>query len=775
MERCDFSSIITILRKYISDDKEMNQVDLLYELFESFLTDKSSQDFDFDNGLVCRWLNGQARISPRISKYYMHENNQEQLASDIEDNILPLMYDSAMAIEDVYRLVIQDNTISDKAKERLTLRYPCNTAADESAFLASALRFGMERTFVKRNSNTKKLLAAGNLSPVVKDFIFDGDVPKVCPHFCGRETELEKLHTVLEEKSKVFLYGIAGIGKSELAKAYAKTYRKDYTNILYLMYSGDLRQDIIDLDFTDDLEEDTEEDRFRKHNRFLRTLKEDTLLIIDNFNTTATGDSFLSVVLKYRCRILFTTRSLFNNYTSMDLEEISDSEALLSLMGCFYSDAEKYHSILEQIIQTVHSHTLAVELSARLLETGILEPQSLLNRLREEKSALDATDTIDIIKDGESRKATYYDHIHTLFSLYQLSSEEQDIMRGLSFTPAGGISGRLYARWLKLSDMNIINSLIEKGFIQARAGRHITLHPMIQEVTVDETVPSVRNTSVLLGSLQDICLRHGEEVSYYKQLFQTIENIVLQIENDDTAAYLLFLENAFPYMEKYHYTAGMELIIGKMSALLQDKTSGSESDRALLLDYQAACESKTEKAIKMETEALSLITEITPGNALLVSNLYSNLGSLYEQAGKLEQAQQAMEHGIRILEKFDILHYHDSIVQATNYAVLLANIGQSKKGLSALKKIAHMIREFTSDKTTDYAVVQEAMGNICLTSGNVQEATRHFKKALTIYELLFDGEPQTIENKKQEIMQNYIHAGIYLGEQLLNQSVPGSS
>ena len=45
--------------------------------------------------------------------------------------------------------------------------------------------------------------------------------------------------------SKVFLYGIAGIGKSELAKAYAKTYRKEYANILYLMYSGDLRQDII--------------------------------------------------------------------------------------------------------------------------------------------------------------------------------------------------------------------------------------------------------------------------------------------------------------------------------------------------------------------------------------------------------------------------------------------------------------------------------------------------------------------------------------------------
>ena len=60
MERCDFSSIITTVRKYIGDDRGMNQIDLLYELFEGFLEEESSQDFDFANGLVCRWLNGQA-------------------------------------------------------------------------------------------------------------------------------------------------------------------------------------------------------------------------------------------------------------------------------------------------------------------------------------------------------------------------------------------------------------------------------------------------------------------------------------------------------------------------------------------------------------------------------------------------------------------------------------------------------------------------------------------------------------------------------------------
>lgn len=768
MERCDFSSIITTVRKYIGDDRGMNQIDLLYELFEGFLEEESSQDFDFDNGLVCRWFNGQARISPRISGYYLHTDNRNRLADDIETNILPLMCDSAMAIQEIYKILIQDGTISDQKKEQLTQDYPCHTSEEQAAFLASVLCFGMERTFVKRNAATKKLLAAGTLSPVISDFVYNGEVPKACAHFCGRNQELSTLHELISEKRIIFLQGIAGIGKSELAKAYARAYRKDYTNILYLTYSGDLRQDIIDLDFVDDLPEDTEEDRFRKHNRFLRSLKEDTLLIIDNFNTTAGKDAFFSVLLKYRCRILFTTRSRFDNYASFNLGEISDPDALLSLMGYFYSDAKRKQSILKQIIQTVHSHTLAVELSARLLETGILEPQELLARLQVEKSALGATDTIDIVKDGQSRKATYYEHIHTLFSLYRLSEEELNIMRGLIFVPVSGVSGRLYANWMKLSDMNRINDLIEKGFVQTQSGRQISLHPMIQEVAIDETRSSVNNSAVLLDSLQTICLLHGHDVTWYKPLFLTIENIIREIADDNTPAYLSFLEDVFPYMEKYHYTAGMELIIGKLSGLLTDETVGRSTDRAVLLDYRAACEEKTEKAIKLEKEAIALIPEISEENAHLVSNLYSNLGGLYKKAGKRDLAQQAMEQGLRILEQYDLLYYHDSIAQTANYAVLLTEMGQPEKGLSALKKLSRMIRDLNSDQTMDYATVQEAIGGICLATGDIRQATTHFKKALAIYEAVHNGEPDMIETKKQEILQAYTQTGIALGQQLLN-------
>ncbi len=237
-----------------------------------------------------------AKISPKISAYYSKPSNQKKLAETIHQNLLPLMSDCNMAIQDIYTLFIQDDSISDAKKKNLASLY--KPASSRLLFLAKLISFGMERQFIKRNTKNQKLLAGGALSPIVLDYIMDSEVPKPCRHFIGRDKELEELYTMLEENRHVFLCGIAGIGKSELAKAYAKRYMRHYTNILYVEYTGNLHQDITDMDFIDDPPESTEQERFQRHNRFLRSLKSDTLLIIDNFNVTATQDSFLSVVLK---------------------------------------------------------------------------------------------------------------------------------------------------------------------------------------------------------------------------------------------------------------------------------------------------------------------------------------------------------------------------------------------------------------------------------------------------------------------------------------------
>lgn len=147
----------------------MSQPDFLYELFEDFMDDPANQDFSMDNGLVCRWMTGQAKISPKISAYYSKPSNQEKLAHTIHQNLLPLMSDCNMAIQDIYTLFIQDDSISDAKKKNLTPLY--KPASSRLLFLAKLISFGMERQFIKRNTKNQKLLAGGALSPIVLDYI----------------------------------------------------------------------------------------------------------------------------------------------------------------------------------------------------------------------------------------------------------------------------------------------------------------------------------------------------------------------------------------------------------------------------------------------------------------------------------------------------------------------------------------------------------------------------------------------------------------------------
>lgn len=397
-------------------------IDLLYKLFASFICDENNRDYDFDNGSVCRWFNGLAKISPVITKYYLDKENRIKLFSDIEKNIIPIMYDSALAVKELHDLLVWDMSVSDETKKELTKHFPCETEQDKAALIGSILCFAMERNFVKRKGNTKQLPSGYDLSPIVKDHIFGADLPPLCKYFCGRDKELLDLHKMICEHGKLFVQGIAGIGKSELAKAYAKRYRREYTNIIYFTYSGCLKKDIAELDFADDYDSsESIDDRFRRHNRFLRSLKSDTLIIINGFDTIASDEELLSAILKYHCRIIFTTRCCYEDFPEYTVEELSET-SLFEIMNNIYSDAESYQQVLSDIIHTVHSHTFAVELSARLLEIGLLTPPELLGKLKTERASMTDTEKVGIKKDGKFTKATYYSHIYTLFSLYRLSS-----------------------------------------------------------------------------------------------------------------------------------------------------------------------------------------------------------------------------------------------------------------------------------------------------------------------------------------------------------------
>ena len=123
--------------------------------------------------------------------------------------------------------------------------------------------------------------------------------------------------------------------------------------------------------------------------------------------------------------------------------------------------------------------------------------------------------------------------------------------------------------------------------------------------------------------------------------------------------------------------------------------------------------------------------------------------------------------GIFLLEQYQLLYTNDSIPQINNYAALLTDMQEPEWAMSALQKLAQIIKDYNSDHCLDYAQVQESMGNICLITANISQAKTHFKKAMKIYEDVLADEPDLIEEKYQEIRELCPQVGIALAKNIL--------
>lgn len=742
--RCDFSSVTQTFLSYIGEGQSVNQIEFVSGVFAHFL--ESNEDFELDNGQICRWLKGAVAVSPKIVAFYLKRTNKEYLSINIEENIFPLIYDLNKFAEELYNLTITDISISEKKRAELTDSYPPEEDADIADFAANVIVFALERKFEKRDT---KALPTSSISPVITDLAYIESVPKPCKYFCGRDTDLAKLHDLLQTKGKVFISGMAGMGKSELAKAYAYNHRKEYSNTLFLSYGGSLFNLIADMDFVDDRPEDDAQTCFRKHNRILRTMKEDSLIIIDNFNTTASEEPLLDVILKYACRVIFTTRSRFDLGTTFELSEIESVDTLVDLSGKFYINVLEHRENIEKIIDVIHHHTLSVELSARLLQKGLSEPSELLNKLIENSVNPQSTDKIRITKDGINIKDTYFNHLHMLFSLYLLDDEMQAIMRCMTFAPTSGIRSRMFAKWLQLDDLNGINDLIELGFIQERESDLIFLVPIVRDICFEDLKPSIANCRNLVLSINSLCTLHGAELPFSKTMFNVIENIISHAEKDDTGLYILFLENAFEAMEKERYLYGMRTIVNEMELL---QSNLKPNDTALLWDFKAAIEtinSNYKAALEYSQKAAELC--VPEENYLLAANVFHNLGYYFHQLGSLNDAKNYLEQGFEYLEKHGRLN-HDFIAFTHNYANLISDCGEPLRAIRALKNCAEMVRTGMTDLCVEYADLYFDIGVIYLEIGDEFKSEQSFGEAFRVYHIIFADNTEALSEKKNQLL-----------------------
>lgn len=691
--------------------------DIFYDcLYNMDLFEK--EDFE-KNVTYSRWCTGERPIPKEILSFY--DNCRfEGIQDNIQDDVIPNLINVPATRKLLLELVMDSVDVigTKKADEFAQI-------TDDAEFITTLVRYAILNDHDSRHTL---------LSPDLSDILLSNKLPSVNRNFLGRKEQLKIVSKTLQENNLVFITGTAGMGKSELAKTYAKKNEKKYTNIIHLFYDGDLKKCVAQMEISDDTADMSEDMLLDRHIKLLKKLHSDSLIIIDNFNVLPKEDAFFKEFIKLNCKILVTSRCNISQYETVKVSEMDTDTELVELFYKHCPSAKGSEDVVKDIIQTVGCHTLTVCLSALSLTASGMEPEELLAELRTCGLNIASGEDVELYKDDDFTNGLMIEHLRKLLQLGKLSNQQLDILRNLSLLPVAGILKNSFKNWMRLDNLADVNHLIKYGFINEDTdNKKISLHPLLQEVISIETIPTVTACRTLLNSLHLVCLAHGLELRRPENIIASLISVSERIIVDDGAYFLLFLQDMFPYLDKYLVSDYLPKLTDRISYLMEEYKLESPCDRALLLDYKAECfllKKDYANAVKEREKAINIMEKMHTKDAdmrtaNLLSNLYNNLSNTYLLMKRGNEAANALRTAFDIRMEythFGLTESHDSLQQMMNLINILLLAKDVDNAKIVLEQYESLVLEHLSDTSLDYGICKLSKGIIDIMEGTPESA-----------------------------------------------------
>lgn len=707
--RITFSNVIGVLLE--NKKKTYAQYRMIEDIFFDCLSNMDlfeKDDFE-KNVTYSRWCTGDRPIPKEILSFYDNAGF-DGIQNNIQDDVIPNLINVPATRELLLELVADSVDVigTKKADEfaRIT---------DDAELITALIRYA-----ILNDHDSKHTL----LSPDLSDILLSNRLPSANCYFIGRKEELKAVAKALQDHNPVFITGTAGMGKSELVKTYAKKNEKKYTNIIHLFYGGDLKKCVAHMEFSDDTADMSEEMLFDKHMRILKKLHSDSLIIIDNFNVLPKEDAFFKEFIKLNCKILVTSRCNISQYETIKISEMDADTELIELFYKHCPSAKSSQDVVKEIIQTVGCHTLTVCLSALSLTASGMEPEELLAELKTCGLNITSGEDVELYKDDDFTDGLMIEHLSKLLQLGKLSNQQLDILRNLSLLPVSGVIKNSFKNWMKLDNLTDVNHLIKYGFINEDTdNKKISLHPLLQEVIAIETMPTVTACSTLLDNLHLICLAHGLELRRPENVIASLISVTERIIVDDGAYFLLFLQDVFPYLDKYLVSDYLPKLTERISYVMEEYKLESPCDKALLLDYKAECfllKKDYGNAVKKREKAINIMEKLHTKDAdmrttNLLFNLYNNLSNTYLLMKQGNEAAKALRTAFNIRIEYahlGLTESHDSLQQMMNLINMLLLAKDVDNAKIVLEQYETLVLEHLSDTSLDYGICKLSQGII---------------------------------------------------------------
>ena len=390
-----------------------------------------------------------------------------------------------------------------------------------------------------------------------------GNCPPVTSAFIGRQDELEQIDSAFSRKKRaIFLHGEAGIGKSQLALAYADRYQNNYDAILFLRYKDSLEELI------DGIEIQNCDITNTGHRKVLRKLlDEHVLLIIDNFDV-AVDQEDLEELFKLKAKILFTTRTDFSKVYSgsvlqIDIEQLPENELIqLFVQTSGYTISENKWPYLHKMFNNVAHNTYAVELLGLQLAASGCTLESLFQKVIDGFDRLSVSEKVRVQKDGRIIKRTIPEIIRALYNIAELNDDHKQVLRNMYLLRFINLDRTTYSRFTNVEavGMDALNDMLELGWVRHNGygDFQFTLHPLVEELVRNDLHPNHANC-------QGIYTTISNRIRYCCEFDDIGE--AADYEYDNTCEFLCTFFNKVPLTDKYN----LELLLNWLTGTLENE------------------------------------------------------------------------------------------------------------------------------------------------------------------------------------------------------------
>lgn len=601
-------------------------------------------------------------------------------------------------------------------------------------------------------------------------------------HFLGRENDINCIKKILDQDEKIalWIYGMGGMGKTQLCRKLYYELKMQYEYIGWISYQGSLKYSLVNsiknLEKTGDLEQD-----YKNAISFINCLGKRLILFIDNYDNV---NDFIADIEAMQCDVVVTSRSKNpDTFIGYDLSFL-DFKDCKNLFKIFYTLEDNI--IMNEIIHKTGYLALAVELVAKTGQKLGLSLQDYYFKLEEKGFDIRTVVKSNWEKNGEKLNTALSKHFGIVFDLTEFSSnlEAMYILKNFSVLPYLSVAQYDITEWLSLDkEENMLFELADSGWLQRTSDLEYMMHPIISFTVKNEVTPTIKDCVNLVTALSEyILLEPGSNylhVFRYLPYADSVGSYFVGKKNKRYELVILYTRLAEIYRQNGEYNRaygwGKEasyalnyinnkkqkgfagnLIYNIMSEICLDKRDCDDECRKWALCavdsdkkyeeeiddvkkstsfHNLACAyiqlRDNEKALEYEKIAERLREANLNKNDVRLLNVYRNLAMINRRMKYVNEAYNYQKIVIDTLEEIHIKEpeHPDFPVAYNLYSFILRDMGKMDEAIAYQEK-AIKIREKINKNDPKLAINYNNLAMLKLGSNKLKEAEMWQRKAL---------------------------------------------